>query len=65
MLQDIFRSDENYQKCRGVVKIADDINVFGTESTHDCNLHKQLAQFLNVVYKKRPCDQDGFIFSHI
>ena len=37
MSQDIFQKkiDETYEKCRGAVGIADDINVFGTESTHD------------------------------
>ena len=44
MSQDIFQKkiDETYEKCRGVVGIADDINVFGTESTHDYNLHKAM-----------------------
>ena len=43
MSQDIFQEkiDETYEKCRGAVGISDDINVFGTELTHDCNLLKQ------------------------
>ena len=44
MSQDIFQKkiDETYEKCRGTVGIADDINVFGTESTHDYNLHEAM-----------------------
>ena len=42
MSQDIFQKkiDETYKNCRGAVGIADDINVVGTESTHDYNLHE-------------------------
>ena len=46
MLQDIFQKkiDETYEKCRGAVGIADDINIFGTESTHDYNLHEAMER---------------------
>ena len=46
MSQDVFQKkiDEMYEKCRGAVGIADDINVFGTESTHDYNIHEAMER---------------------
>ena len=32
------------EKCRVAVGIAFDINVFGTEATHDYNLHKAMER---------------------
>ena len=46
MWQDIFqkKTDETYEKCSIAVRIADDINVFYTESTHDYNLHEAVER---------------------
>ena len=46
MFQDIFQKiiDETYKKCRGAVGIADDINLFDTESRHDYNLHEAMER---------------------
>ena len=42
MSQDIFQQkiDQMYENCKGAVGIADDVQVFGNEKTHDRNLHK-------------------------
>ena len=41
MSQDIFQKkiDQTYEKCKGAVRIADDIQVFGSDQTHDLHLH--------------------------
>ena len=46
MSQDIFQKKihETYEKCRGAIGIVDDTNVFGTESTHDYNLHEAMER---------------------
>ena len=44
MSQDIFqrKTDQTYENSKGAVGIADDIQVFGNEVTHDINLHKAM-----------------------
>ena len=65
MFKDIFQKkiDETYEKCRGPVGIADDINVFDIESTHDYNLHESMertkkagikTKFDNCIVSKNP-----------
>ena len=46
MSQDIFQKeiDETHEKCRVAVGIADDINMFGRESTHDYNLQEAMER---------------------
>ena len=46
MSLDIFHKKmvEIYEKCSGAVGIANDINVFGKESTHDYNLHEAMER---------------------
>ena len=41
MSQDIFQRkiDQTYENCKDAVGIADDVQVFGNEKTHDRNLH--------------------------
>ena len=42
MSQDIFQRkiDQTFLSCRGSVKIADDIQIFGNKKTCDRNLHE-------------------------
>ena len=42
--QDIFqwKIDQMYESCKGAVGIADDMQVFGNEKTHDMNLHEAM-----------------------
>ena len=56
MGQDIIemKSDQTYENYRGVVRRADDVQVFGNEKAHDGNLHEVMEctrkkQALNVI----------------
>ena len=42
MSQYIFqkKTDQTYEKCRGAVSIVGDIQVFGSDQTHDLHLHE-------------------------
>ena len=42
--QDIFqkRMDQTFERCKGLVLIADDIQVFGTDENHDTHLHEAM-----------------------
>ena len=45
MSQDVFQTkiDQTFESCEGVIRIADDIVVFGkTVEEHDCNMHGML-----------------------
>ena len=44
MSQDIFqrKNDKTYENCKGAVRIADDVQVFDNEKTHDINLHEAM-----------------------
>ena len=44
MSQDIFQwqIDKTYENCKGVLGIADHVQVFGNEKTHDRNLHEAM-----------------------
>ena len=46
MLQYIFQKkiDQTYEKCKGAVGIADDIQVFGSDQTHDLHLHEAMER---------------------
>ena len=46
MLQDIFQKkiDQTYEKCKGAVGIADDMQVFGSDQTHDLHLHEAMER---------------------
>ena len=46
MSQDIFKKkiDQTYEKYKGAVGIADDIQVFGNDSTHDLHLHEAIER---------------------
>ena len=46
MSQDIFQKkiDQTYEKCKGAVGIADDIQVFGSDQTHDLHLHEAMER---------------------
>ena len=72
MSQDIFQKkiDENYEKSRGAIAVADDINAFGTESTHDYNLHEAMERtrkasiklnFDKCIVKSKSCSFFGEI----
>ena len=74
MSQDIFqrKNYETYEKCRGAVGIADDINVFGTESTHDYNLHEIMQRtrkggiklnFDKCIVNSKSCSFFGEIYT--
>ena len=74
MSQDIFQKkiDETYEKFRGAVGIADDINVFGTELTHDYYLHEVVERirkagikqnFDKCIVKSKSCGFFGEIYT--
>ena len=44
MSEDSFqkKTDQTYEKCKGAVGIADDIQVFGNDNTHDLHLHEAM-----------------------
>ena len=44
MGQDIFerKIHQTYENCRDAVRIADDVQIFGNEKTHDRNLHETM-----------------------
>ena len=46
MSQDIFHQkiDQAFEKCKGAVGIADDIQVFGSDQTHDLHLHEAMER---------------------
>ena len=46
MLQDIFQKmiNQTYEKCKGAVGIADDIQIFGSDQTHDPHLHEAMER---------------------
>ena len=55
MSQDIFQKkiDKTYEKYRDAVGIADDINVFGTESTHDDKVHEVMERKQESRYQTK------------
>ena len=66
MSQDIFQQkiDQIYENCKGVVQIADDVQVFGNEKTHERNLCEAMEytrkvgiklKFENRVIKTKCC----------
>ena len=74
MSQDIFQKkiDETYEKFSGAVGIADDINVFGTEPTHDYNVHEAMERtrkagiklnFVKCTVKLKSCSFFGEIYT--
>ena len=44
MSQDIFprKIDQSYENCKGAVAIADHVQVFGNEKTHERNIHEEM-----------------------
>ena len=45
MSQDIFQKiNQTYEKCKGTIGIADDIQVFHIENTHDLHLHETMKR---------------------
>ena len=63
---------ETDKKCRGAVGIADDINVFGIESTHDYNLREAMGRtrekcmklnFDKCIVKSKSCSFFGEIYT--
>ena len=51
--QDVFQKkmDENFRNCKGAFAIADDIQIYGTESTHDLHLHEAMERTRNAGLK--------------
>ena len=45
-LQEIFQKkmDQNLERCKGAIPIADDIQVYGIENTHDLHLHEAMER---------------------
>ena len=52
MGQDIFdrKIDQTYENCKGAVGIADDVQVFGSEETHDSMFHEAKECIKNRHY---------------
>ena len=53
MSQDIFQKkiDQTYEKCKGAVGIADGIQVFASDQTHDHHLHEAMERTRKVGIK--------------
>ena len=53
MGQDIFerKIDQAYKSCRGVVGIADDVQVFGNKETHDRNFQEAIEWSGKTIIK--------------
>ena len=51
--QDIFhkRMDQTFERCKGAIPIADDIQVFGTDDKHDTHLHEAMKRVRSAVIK--------------
>ena len=51
--QDIFqkRMDQTFERCKGAIPIADDIQVFGTDDNHDTHLHEAMERVRSAGIK--------------
>ena len=51
--QDIFRKEWTrlLKRCKGAIPIADDIQMFGTDDSHDTHLHKAMERIRSVWIK--------------
>ena len=74
MSQDVFQKkiDQTYEKCKGAVGIADDIQVFGSDQTHDLHLHEAMERtrkagikpsYDKCIVKSRSCSFFGNIYT--
>ena len=74
MSQDIFQKkiDQTYEKCKGAVGIADDIQVFGNDNTHDLHLHEAMDRtrragiklnYDKCIVKSKSCSFFGNIYT--
>ena len=73
MLWDIFQKiDQTYEKWKGAVGIADDIQVFGSDHTHDLRLHEAIERtrkagiklnYDKCIVKTRSCSFFGNIYA--
>ena len=74
ILQDIFqkRMDQTSEMCKGVIPIADDIQVFGTDDNHDMYLPEAMDRvriagiklnFEKFVIKSKSCTFFGNVYS--
>ena len=74
MSQDVFQKkiDQTYEKCKGAVGIADDIQVFGSDQTHDLHLHEAMERtrkagiklnYDKCIVKSRSCSIFGNIYT--
>ena len=72
--QDIFQKkmDQAFERCKGEIPIADDIQVYGTENTHDMDLHDAMERarsagiklnYDKCVIKTKSCTFFGNIFT--
>ena len=60
MGQDIFerKIDQPYENCKGVVGIADDVQVFGNEETHD-SMFQEAKEYMDKYIIKTKCCSFG------
>ena len=74
MSQDISQKkiDQTYEKCKGAVGIADDIQVFGSDQIHDLHLHEAMERtkkadiklnYDKCIVKSRSCSFFGNIYT--
>ena len=74
MSQDIFQKkiDQTYGKCKGAIGIADVIQVFGRDQTHDLYLHEAMERtrkagiklnYDKCIVKSRSCSFFGNIYT--
>ena len=74
MSQDIFQKkiDQTYEKCKRAVGIVDDIQVFGSDQTHDLHLHEAMERtrkagiklnYDKCIVKSRSCSFFGNIYT--
>ena len=64
--------DQAFERCKGAIPIADDIQVYDTENTHDMHLHEAMERarsagiklnYDKCVIKTKSCTFFGNIFT--
>ena len=64
--------EQAFERCKGAIPIADDIQVYGTENTHDMHLHEAMERarsagiklnYDKYVIKTKSCTFFGNIFT--
>ena len=58
--------DQNFERCKRAIPIADDIQVFGTDDNHETHLHEARERVLNFdkcIIKSKSCTFFGNVYT--